>query len=117
MRRTIRTVGTIDYNETALADVTTKFKGWIEKLYVNATGQLVIAAIRCLKFIRRNFTARRPNICWRLIPPTIPARRRCATAALTKLKFFDISDAQIAELERTGQPRRRCASSRRRTGL
>ena len=38
LRRTIRTVGTIDYNETALADVTTKFKGWIEKLYVDATG-------------------------------------------------------------------------------
>ena len=41
LRRTIRTVGTIDYNETALADVTTKFKGWIEKLDVDATGQLV----------------------------------------------------------------------------
>src|SRR5712671_1821511 len=41
LRRTIRTVGTIEYNETALAEVTTKFKGWIEKLYVDATGQLV----------------------------------------------------------------------------
>ena len=41
MRRVIRTVGAIDYDETALADVTTKFKGWIEKLYVDATGQQV----------------------------------------------------------------------------
>ena len=41
LRKTIRTVGMIDYNETALADVTTKFKGWIEKLNVDATGQLV----------------------------------------------------------------------------
>ncbi|MCS7338566.1 MAG: efflux RND transporter periplasmic adaptor subunit, partial [Verrucomicrobiae bacterium] len=41
LRRVIRTVGTIDYNETALADVTTKFKGWIEKLHVAATGQQV----------------------------------------------------------------------------
>src|SRR6516165_11638706 len=32
LRKTIRSVGTIDYNETALADVTTKFKGWVEKL-------------------------------------------------------------------------------------
>ena len=39
LRRVIRTVGTIDYNEPALTDVTTKFKGWIEKLYVDATGQ------------------------------------------------------------------------------
>ena len=41
LRKTIRTVGTIDYNETALADVTTRFKGWIEQLDVDATGQLV----------------------------------------------------------------------------
>jgi len=42
LRRIIRTVGVIDYDETTLSDVTTKFKGWVEKLYVNATGQLVM---------------------------------------------------------------------------
>ena len=41
LRRIIRTVGSIDYNETALADVTTKFKGWIENLYVDSTGKQV----------------------------------------------------------------------------
>ena len=41
LRKTIRTVGTIDYNETALADVTTRIRGWIDKLDVDATGQLV----------------------------------------------------------------------------
>lgn len=41
LRKTIRTVGTIDYNETALAEVSTRFRGWIEKLNVDATGQLV----------------------------------------------------------------------------
>ena len=41
LRRVIRTVGAVDFNETALADVTTKFKGWVEKLYVDATGKQV----------------------------------------------------------------------------
>jgi membrane fusion protein, copper/silver efflux system len=41
LRKIIRTVGTIDYNEAALADVTTRFKGWVEKVNVDATGQLV----------------------------------------------------------------------------
>src|ERR1700687_1394892 len=41
LRRVIRTVGAIDYNETALADVTTKFRGWIENLYVDSTGKQV----------------------------------------------------------------------------
>jgi hypothetical protein len=42
LRRLVRTVGIIDYDETSLSDVTTKFRGWVEKLYVNATGQLVM---------------------------------------------------------------------------
>ena len=41
LNRVIRTVGVVDYNETALADVTTKFRGWIEKLYVDSTGKEV----------------------------------------------------------------------------
>ena len=41
VRRVIRTVGAVDYNETALADVTTKFRGWIENLYVDSTGKQV----------------------------------------------------------------------------
>src|SRR5450759_350608 len=41
LRRLVRTVGVIEYNEAGLADVTTKFKGWAEKLYVDTTGQQV----------------------------------------------------------------------------
>lgn len=37
--RTVRTVGVIDFDETALAEVSTKFRGWIEKLYVDSTGK------------------------------------------------------------------------------
>ena len=41
LERSIRTVGVVDFNETALTDVTAKFKGWIDKLFVDATGQAV----------------------------------------------------------------------------
>lgn len=41
LKRSVRTVGVVDFNETALTDVTTKFKGWIEKLFVDATGRAV----------------------------------------------------------------------------
>ena len=41
LRRVVRTVGAVDFDETALTDVTTKFKGWVEKLYVDSTGQQV----------------------------------------------------------------------------
>lgn len=39
--KTIRTVGHIAYNETKVATINLKFSGWIEKLYVDYTGQSV----------------------------------------------------------------------------
>src|SRR5208282_4329097 len=41
LRRTIRTVGSVEHSEAATVDVTTKFRGWVEKLYVDSTGQQV----------------------------------------------------------------------------
>jgi len=41
VHRVIRTVGKIDFDETAVSDVTTRVEGWIEQLYVNSTGKLV----------------------------------------------------------------------------
>ncbi|NIR65435.1 MAG: efflux RND transporter periplasmic adaptor subunit, partial [Aliifodinibius sp.] len=39
--REIRTVGKVEYDEEKLYTVTTKISGWIEKLYVNYTGEIV----------------------------------------------------------------------------
>ncbi len=108
LRRVIRTVGTIDYNETTLADVTTKFKGWIAKLDVDATGQLVhrgeplfdiyspdlySAEVEYLLTLKQSSTNDSGALLLR-------------ESAANKLKFYDISDAQIAELDKTGKPRK-----------
>jgi Cu(I)/Ag(I) efflux system membrane fusion protein len=41
VQRGIRTVGRIEFDETAVSEVTTRVPGWIEKLYVDSTGKLV----------------------------------------------------------------------------
>ena len=41
LRRTIRAVGVVAYDETTLVDVNLKLDGWIEDLYVDYTGRLV----------------------------------------------------------------------------
>jgi len=41
LTRTIRTVGHVDYDEKKLYIVNTKITGWIEKLLVNTTGEVV----------------------------------------------------------------------------
>jgi RND family efflux transporter MFP subunit len=103
----IRTVGAIDYNEASMADVTTKFKGWIEKLNVNATGELVMRGDPLFEIYSPElYSAQREYLL------TIRQGTNSSGAALlkdsarNKLKFYDISDEQIAELDRTGEPRK-----------
>ena len=43
LRREIRAVGTVAYNEEGLRDINTKYAGWIERLRVNATWTFVQA--------------------------------------------------------------------------
>jgi RND family efflux transporter MFP subunit len=107
LRRSVRTVGVIDYDETTLAEVTTKFKGWVEKLYVNATGQLVMRGDPLFEIYSPElYSAQREYLLASEQGTNASGGAALKTSALTKLKFFDISDGQIAELERTGQPRK-----------
>jgi RND family efflux transporter MFP subunit len=105
LRRTIRTVGAIDYNETALEDVTTKFKGWIEKLYVDATGQQVHRGDPLFEIYSPELYSAQREYLLAIEDGTNAADgASLKTSALTKLRFLDISAGQIAEMERTGQP-------------
>jgi RND family efflux transporter MFP subunit len=105
LRRVIRTVGVIDYDETALSEVTTKFKGWVEKMHVNATGQLVMRGEPLFDIYAPELYSAQKEYLVALDQATNSSGSdSLKVSALTKLKFFDISDEQIAELERTRQP-------------
>ena len=106
LRRTVRTVGTIDYNETALADVTTKFKGWIEKLDVDATGELVHRGEPLFEIYSPELYSAEAEYLAVLNSTNDPGSAALRGAALDKLKFFDISGAQIAALEKSGELKR-----------
>jgi RND family efflux transporter MFP subunit len=106
LRRTIRTVGTIDYNETALSDVTTKYKGWIEKLDVDATGQLVHRGEPLFEIYSPELYSAEAEYLAVLNSTNDASGLALREAALEKLKFFDISDAQIAALEKAHEPRK-----------
>jgi Cu(I)/Ag(I) efflux system membrane fusion protein len=108
LRRVVRTVAMIDYDETSLADVTTKFAGWIEKLYVNATGDLVMRGQPLFEIYSPELYTAEVEYLLALSSPTNgdAAAEGLRASALTKLKYFDISEPQIAELRRTRQPRK-----------
>jgi RND family efflux transporter MFP subunit len=102
LRRVIRTVGTIDYNETALADVTTKFRGWIEKLYVDSTGKQVHKGEPLFEIYSPELYSAQNEYVLALNQGSGGLK----ASARQKLKLFDISDDQIADLEKTRQPQR-----------
>jgi Cu(I)/Ag(I) efflux system membrane fusion protein len=106
LRRTIRTVGSIGYNETALTDVTTKFKGWIEKLDVDATGQLVHRGEPLFEIYSPELYSAEAEFLAVVDATNDASAPVMRDAALDKLKFFDIADAQIADLEKSRTPRK-----------
>ncbi len=104
LRRLIRTVANVDYDETALADVTTKYKGWIEKLYVDATGALVNPGDPLFEIYSPELYSAQTEYLAALGAESgspVAEDRALLDSARTKLKFYDISDVQIAELEKT----------------
>jgi len=118
LRRAIRTVGTVDFDETALADVTTKFRGWIEKLYVDATGKQAHKGERLFEIYSPELYSAQTEFLLSLnqAPGTAGAESLKASA-LTKLKFFDISDEQIAELAKTKEARKTLRINAPRDGI
>jgi Cu(I)/Ag(I) efflux system membrane fusion protein len=103
LRRVIRTVGSIDYNETALADVTTKFRGWIENLYVDSTGKQVRKGEPLFDIYSPDLYSAQNEYVLALNQASGGGLK---ASARQKLKLFDISEDQIAELEKSRQPQR-----------
>jgi len=104
LRRNIRTVGVIDFDETALAEVSTKFRGWVEKLYVDATGKQMHRGEPLFEIYSPELYLAQTEYLLSLGSMTnheSTAAELRKMASLTKLKYWDISEDQIADLERT----------------
>ncbi len=115
-RRQVRTVGMVAYDETALAAVTTKVDGWVEKLHVDQTGAQVHRGdplfdiySPLLYSAQEEYLAALRGRQYDDIH-SIPSNRIDSDSlmqdARTRLEYFDVSEAQIRELERSGVARK-----------
>lgn len=113
---TVRTVGMLAYDETRTAQIHTRVSGWVEQLFVDYVG----------KAVRRGqplFAVYSPDLATaqadylvalrasqRLADSANPELKAGADALLVasreRMKRWDVSDAQLAELERAGAPAR-----------
>ncbi len=120
LRRVVRTVGVVDFDETTLTDVTTKFKGWIEKLYVDSTGQQVHRGDPLFDIYSPELFSAQVEYLVALHQPTNVAdagAQALKTTALTKLKFLDIPGEQIAEIAKSGEPKKALRINAPRDGI
>ena len=104
LRKTIRATGIIEHSEAATTQITTKFKGWVEKLYVSTTGQRVEEGEPLFEIYSPELYSAQNEFVLAL--NSAGNNNELKESARRKLKFFDISDQQIAELEKTREPRR-----------
>ncbi len=115
LTRTIRAVGRFEADETMMHAVNTKFEGWIERLYVSAIGQPVRRGQPLMEVYSPELVSAQEEylIAWRgretLKQGTRDAQSgvdALAESALRRLRYWDISDAQLQRLQREGKATR-----------
>lgn len=112
--KTVRTLGRIDYDEQKLVYVDTKFEGWIEKLYVNETGQkvkagdplfdvyspdLYSAQVEYVSALRKQPTLERSTFA-----DAAEDALLMVDAARLKLEFYDVAAVQLDRLKESLVP-------------
>jgi Cu(I)/Ag(I) efflux system membrane fusion protein len=113
--RRIRTVGKVDVNETKLAFVNTKISGWVKKLYIDYTGQHVKKGQPLLSLYSPDLVSAQEEYLLALqasksvssaggFKEVDASRQSLLESAKRRLQLWDITDAQIEELEKTGKP-------------
>jgi len=112
---TVRAVGQFQFNEQRLSTVTTKFEGYIEKLYVNTTGQPVRRGQPLMEVYSPELVSAQEEylIAWNGrqslsngTTESLVGVGQLAESALKRLRNWDISDAQLQRLKKDGKATR-----------
>ena len=113
LNKVIRTVGRVAVDERRLAKVTIKFHGWIERLFVSATGDHVKKGQRLFTIYSPDLVATQEEYLLALqsrkqlgeseIPEVAAGSKDLLEATRHRLHLWDIGDEHIRELERTKQ--------------
>jgi Cu(I)/Ag(I) efflux system membrane fusion protein len=113
--RLVRAVGRVEVDERRVFAVAPKFEGWVERLFVNATGQPVakgqplfeVYSPELVSAQREYAIAAQGIEAVREASPDVQASmRRLSESTLARLRNWDISEDQLRELARSGDARR-----------
>jgi membrane fusion protein, copper/silver efflux system len=114
--RSLRTTGHVAWDETRLSTIAPKFGGFVERLYVDNTGQAVRRGQPVLEIYSPDLVAAQEELLTALrlerqlggsaAPGVADRSAGLAESARRKLLLWDVSPAQIERLERSGEVRR-----------
>ena len=113
LEKVIRTVGRVAVNERKLAKVTIKFHGWIEQLFVSATGDHVKKGQALFTIYSPDLVASQEEYLLALqgrkqmgeseFPEVAQGSKDLLEATKRRFQLWDITDDHIRELEKTGK--------------
>ncbi len=115
LMRPVRAVGTVQFSERQMTVVSTKFEGWIEKLYVNATGEPVRRGERLMQIYSPILVqtqqeyldaAKMAASLTGIDAESETAAARLVEGARQRLRSLDFPEAELRRLERERQASR-----------
>ncbi|MCZ2075834.1 MAG: efflux RND transporter periplasmic adaptor subunit [Bryobacterales bacterium] len=111
---TFRAVGKVAFDETKIAHVHTRIDGWVEKVFVDFVGQVVEKGQPLLTIYSPDLVASQQEYLLALkgqavmkkstLDLAIADSNSLLEAARKRLELWELSDAQIDEIARTGKP-------------
>ena len=102
LSRTLRAVGTVDYDETRVRDVNLKVAGWLEKVHVDYLGAPVKAGDPLFDIYSPElFSAQEEYLA-----ALRNGAKELVQSARTRLSYFDVGDAAIDALKARGKPQK-----------
>ncbi len=113
----IRTVGILAHNPDGLYSINTKFAGWIEKSYFNNEGEHVHRGDVLFEIYSPELVATQQEYLATLeyigklsaadnYPDAVKRAKSLLESARERLRYWDVSDEQIQQLEATRKPQR-----------
>ncbi len=109
--REITTVGRVTFDETRLITLHPKVEGWVDRLFVDKTGEFVAKDTMLLALYSPQLVATQQEYLLALTnwdrlknspyPDIREGARRLLDASLTRLRFFDVPEHQIQQLQKT----------------
>ncbi len=115
LRRDVRTVGQVTFDEARIHTIAPKIDGWVEQLVVNSTGQLVVAGQPLLTIYSPMLVSAQEELLLArqletdVAGATGETRQRTSdllASARRRLAYWDIPDSVISDIERRGVVRK-----------